>query len=303
MKVFLTGATGFVGRHVAARLIKDGHQVKCVVRRPDSPEAEHLAGIGAEIAPGDILDAESLAGAAAGSEAVIHLVGIIFEHRGISFENIHVHGTYNALAAASVVGARRFLHMSALGTGPDAVSAYHRTKWAAEETVRASGLDYTILRPSIIYGRGGEFIHMLMSQIKILPLVPVVGKGRYLMQPVTAVDVAACFSACLARKKTIGQAYEIGGPEQFSYNEMIDRLSWAMNKHRYQVHIPVFLVRPVAWLSERIQKQPMLTVDQLNMLLEDNVCDTSRMVRELGVKPLPFEEGLKEVLAKAKQDE
>lgn len=293
MKVFMTGATGFVGRHIASRLIQDRRQVTCLVRRRDSDSARYLSGLGAELAAGDILDAESMAAGARGADALVHLVGIIFERQGVSFEDIHYQGTMNALAAASVAGVSRFVHMSALGTGPDAESVYHRTKWAAEEAVRASGLPFTIFRPSTIYGPGGDFIHMLASQVKILPVVPVIGDGRYRMQPIWVDDVAACFSACLDRPGTVGRTYELGGPQQLIYDEMIDTICRVLGKSRFKIHIPVALVRPVAWLSERMQSQPLLTTDQLKMLLNDNICDISAMQRELGVDPVPFAQGLK----------
>lgn len=295
MEVFLTGATGFVGKHVAARLIADGHEVKCVVRRPDSPGADYLRSIGAELARGDILDADSLAEAARGADAVIHLVAVIFESRGATFEDVHIRGTMNTLAAASVAGASRFVYMSALGAGPDAVSAYLRSKWECEEAVRESGLGYTIFRPSIIYGTGGEFIHMMVSQVKLLPVIPVVGNGRYRMQPVSVLDVAACISSCLENSRTMNQAYELGGPEPLTYNEMIDCLCRVLGKRRLKFHVPLPLMRVVASVAERMQSKPLITSDQIRMLLVDNVCDISRVRADFGLDPAGFEDGLKEM--------
>ena len=130
-----------------------------------------------------------------------------------------------------------------------------------------------------------------------LPLVPVVGNGRYRMQPVSVFDVAACFSLCLGKARAAGRVYEIGGPEALSYNELIDVICRVMGKKRAKVHIPVALVRPVAWLSERLMPKPLLTVDQLNMLLGDNVCNIAAMRDELGVEPIGFAEGLREIIA------
>jgi NADH dehydrogenase len=300
MKIFMTGATGFVGKNIAARLAEDGHELRCLVRSTESESTWYLKGIGADVVEGDILSVKSLASGAGGCDAVIHLVGIIFERRGAGFEQVHVEGTRNMLAAAKQAGVRRFVHMSALGTRADATGAYHRTKWDAEEDVRASGLDYTIFRPSTIYGPGGEFINMLAGQVRRLPLVPVIGDGHYRMQPISVFDVAACFSVCLQKPAATGKVYEIGGPEALSYNEMIDIICRVMGKRRAKLHIPVAGMRPVAWLSERLMPKPLLTVDQLNMLLGDNVCDIKAMRRELGVEPVAFEEGLPEALYKVK---
>ncbi|MCL4473012.1 MAG: complex I NDUFA9 subunit family protein [Actinobacteria bacterium] len=292
----MTGATGFVGKHIAGRLVEDGHQIKCLVRSDSSDEAWFLDGLGAETVVGDITIPESVALAAGGCEAVIHLVGIIFERRGASFQKIHVEGTRNALAAAAKVGARRFVHMSALGTSAGATAGYHRTKWAAEEDVRASGIPYTIFRPSIIYGPGSEFIEMLKGQIRRLPVVPVIGDGNYRLQPISVFDVAACFSASLSSEAAAGKVYEIGGPAALTYNELVGVLSAAMGKQRRLAHVPAAMVRPVAWISEKVQSKPFLTRDQLNMLLVDNVCDITAMRRELGVDPVGFAEGLKRAI-------
>lgn len=296
MKFFITGATGFVGRHIAARLVEDGHGLRCLVRSTDTDGSSFLKGIGAEAVEGDIHVSHSLANGAAGCDAVIHLVGIIFEGPGASFEQVHVEGTRNMLVAADAAGIRRFVHMSALGTRDGAGAAYHRTKWDAEEVVRASGLDYTIFRPSIIYGSGGEFINMLMRQVRLMPVLPVIGNGRYRMQPISVDDVAACFSSSLATDTAVNKVYEIGGPAALSYNEMLDTVIRIMDKRRVKAHVPVALVRPVAWLSEKAMPKPLLTPDQLSMLLADNVCDITAMKAELGIEPVSFEDGLRDML-------
>lgn len=295
MKTFITGATGFVGRHLTAKLLKDGHDVKCLVRNLDSEGPGCLKGMGAELAVSDVLDADALAGAAKGCDAFIHLVGIIFERRGSTFEDIHFRGTLNALAAAAVAGAGHFVHMSALGTGPDARSSYHQTKWRAEEAVRASGIGYTIFRPSMIYGAGGEFIEMLIGQVRKLPVVPVIGNGRYKMQPILVDDVAACFSAALDNPEALNETLEIGGPDQLTYNEMVDEVGRAVGKPRHKLHVPVTLVWLVAWMSEGVQSKPLLTTDQLRMLLVDNVCDIREMRRAFGIEPVAFSDGLKSI--------
>lgn len=296
MEVFMTGATGFVGKHMAQRLINGGHKLTCLARGTSDPGAAPLREMGAEIIAGDILDVGSVSAASDGAEIFIHLVGIIFERRGTTFELIHVEGTRNALAAAKAAGVKQYVHMSALGTGPDAESAYHQTKWAAEEAVRASGLDHTIFRPSTIVGPGGEFINMLARQVRRTPFVPVIGNGAYRMQPISVFDVAACFANCINNPRAFNQVYELGGPDQLTYNDMMATLFAVMNKRRIRTHIPVFMVRPVAWLGERLMSKPLLTSDQLKMLLKDNTCDTTKMRDELGVDPRPFEQAVREAL-------
>jgi len=162
-RVFVTGGTGFVGRAVVQALGAEGYAVRCLVRRGSERD---LRGLGAiERVEGDVMARQSLDEGMAGCNAVIHLVGIIREHpaSGVTFERVHTQGTINVLEAAATVGARRYVHMSALGTRVGAHSRYHRTKWAAEEAVRASPIPWTIFRPSIIYGRGDGFVSMLAA--------------------------------------------------------------------------------------------------------------------------------------------
>lgn len=294
-KVFLTGATGFVGRNMAVRLLEDGHKLTCMVRDAGEPGAGYLQGLGAELAVGDILNADSIAAAAmeAQPHTFIHLVGIILEHGTATFENIHVKGTINALAGAAVAGSHRFLHMSALGAAAQGVSEYYRSKWRAEEAVRSSGLPYTIFRPSIIYGPGGDFIGMLLKQVRLLPAVPVLGNGRYRMQPLSVFDVAACYADAITNDRTIDREYDLCGPDALEYNQMIDIISTTLGKRRVKLHIPMPLVRPVALLSERLMSRPLLTRDQLAMMLAESTCDNTDMRDDFGIEPMNFADGLR----------
>src|SRR5437879_1854498 len=173
MKVFVTGATGFVGEDIVRQLHGAGHSIRILVRDPNSRHAqEAISRYGAAIHPCNVLDARSLEGALSGCKAVIHLVGIISEVGQNTFENVHTRGTQNMVTAAQQAGVRRFVQMSALGTRPDAVSPYHQTKWAAEELVRRSGLQFTVFRPSLIYGRRDHFVNLFAKIIRFSPVVP-----------------------------------------------------------------------------------------------------------------------------------
>ena len=211
MRVFVTGGTGFVGREILKQLSGEGHTARILVR---GPWQERLHGIeGIDAVNGDATDAASLDGALEGCDAVIHLVGIIreFPSRGVTFERLHVGATRNLLDAARQQGVQRFVHMSANGSREAADTAYHRTKWQAEQSVRESGLDWTIFQPSLVYGRGDQFVNMLADQIRKLPAVPVIGDGRYRLSPVAVENVARGFVAALENQAAIGQAYPCGG--------------------------------------------------------------------------------------------
>ncbi len=227
MRVFITGGTGFVGSEVVRQLLAAGHTARCLVR--EGSEGKLPIREGVEIHFGDVLDPASLEKGVAGCQAVIHLVGIIreFPARGITFERLHHLATANMVAAATAGGVKRYLQMSANGTRKDAASPYHRSKWDAEQAVRTSTLDWTIFRPSLIYGRGDAFVSMLAGLVRKLPVVPVLGDGRYRMSPVAVEDVAAGFVGALERPETAGQAYHCCGPAglQLRRNPRPDRES------------------------------------------------------------------------------
>lgn len=292
MKVFVTGGTGFVGGHLRRALLERGHTVRLLVhgRRPPLQEGE-------EVAEGDVTRLETFRDAASGCDALIHLVGIIreFPARGVTFEKLHAEATRNAVEAARQCGVRRYLQMSANGTRPGAVSGYHRTKWKGEELVRSSGLDWTIFRPSLIFGPRDSFVNMLADMIRRFPVIPVIGDGSYRLQPIHGDDVARCFAEALERPDTVGKTYTLCGDTPLTYRELLQEIGRALGKSRVPViHQPLPLMRMIVPLMERFDSFP-LTSDQLTMLLEENVCDGS-WKREFGFDPVPFSGGIRSYL-------
>ncbi len=292
MKVFVTGGTGFVGSEVLRQLSAAGHEVVALVR-PGS-ENKLVAAPNIRMHPGDVTNPKSLPGGMAGCEAVIHLVGIIreFPARGVTYERLHVEATGNVLAAAASRGIRRYLHMSANGVREESVADYHRTKWRAEEAVRSSRLDWTIFRPSLIFGPGSELLSLLAGLIKKLPIVPVVGDGRYRMQPVAVGQVAQAYLKALAMPETEGRIFHLCGGESYSYNQILDLTGRALEKKKvHKLHQPLFLVRPIVRLLQNLPCFP-LTQDQLIMLLEDNTCDSRPWAEVFDIEPDSFAEGV-----------
>jgi NADH dehydrogenase len=302
MNVLVTGATGFVGREVLHHLRAAGHASRILARNPGSPAVREIAAqFSAEVRPGNVLAPESLADVAAGCDAVIHLVGIISELGEQTFENVHLRATQHVLAAAQAGAARRFLHMSALGTRPNARARYHQTKWAAEVAVRASGLAWTIFRPALIFGAQDHFVNRFARMSRVAPALPVLGDGRRLQQPVAVADVAACFVRALVEPDAVGQTYEVCGPDRLTLPEILHAILAAMGRRRLLVHLPMPLARLQAALLEKIfpvllrQASP-LNRDQLLMLEEDNVGDATAAFRLFGIKPTPFSAGIREYL-------
>jgi NADH dehydrogenase len=295
-RVFVTGATGFVGRAVIQALRTEGYMVRCLVRRGSERDLHGLGAI--ERVEGDVTVPESLEPAISGCDTAIHLVGIIREHptRRITFERVHVAGTMNVVDAAARAGVRRFLHMSALGTRAGARSRYHRTKWAAEETVRGSALPWTIFRPSIIYGRGDEFVTMLAGMVRRLPVVPVIGDGTQRLQPIPVEQVADSFARAIDTPAAVKQTFEVGGPDAVTMVQLLDEIGAALGRRRVRkAHLPLGLMRSMSAFLHRVPSFPV-TPDQLRMLEENNTCDPTAFFTTLGLTPIPLAAGLRRVL-------
>ena len=294
--ILVTGATGFVGSHLVKRLRKEGLKVRALTRTP--AKAQSLADLGAEVVPGEIDDPASLEAAAQGCDRVIHLVGIIQEGRGFTFRSVHVEGTRNVLDAAKKAGIGHFVYQSAVGSREGAKSQYHRTKWEAENLVRASGIPYTILRPSLIYGPGDLFTIRISEMIKVSPVLPVIGTGRSKIQPIFIDDVVECLRKIVTSESFLNKIYEIGGPDELTYEEVTKAIARAMGVDRPVVHMPLFFMRTMAMVAETVLSKPPVTTDQLIMLQEDNVCSLRDIREVFGIEPVKFREGLSRFLGK-----
>ncbi len=294
--ILVTGANGFVGSHLVKHLRKDGLHVRAMVRTPEKAQA--LADLGAEVVPGDISDRASLEAATAGIERVIHLVGIIQEAPGVTFQGVHVDGTRNLLEASKKAGVRHFMYQSALGTRPNAKSRYHQTKWEAEELVHRSGIPFTILRPSLIYGPGDLFTIRISEMIKLSPVLPVIGSGRSKIQPIFIDDEVECIRKIVTSDSFFNEIYEIGGPEQLTYEAVTKAIATAMGVDRPVVHMPLFFMRGMAKVAEAVLSKPPVTTDQLIMLQEDTVCSLRDIREVFGIEPVEFHDGLSRFLGK-----
>lgn len=294
MKVFLTGGTGFVGGAIVEELRRRGHTVRALVR--DRSLAGHLAAKGAELIEGDIIRPATLARAADGCDAAIHLVGIIREKGPYTFEAAHVRGTANVATATRTAGVRRFVHMSALGAKPEGTT-YHRTKFAAEAEVRRSGLPYVIFRPSIVFGEGSPVVRIWFRLVRASPIVPVFGDGQYRLQPVFVRDVAAAFVQAAERPEMEEGIYELVGPEILTYDEVLDAVANSLGKRIRKWHVPLTLVWPPIRLAAALRLPAPIRPHELQMLLEESVASAPRnALRDVfGLEPRSFREWLSEV--------
>ena len=298
MIVLVTGGTGFVGQELARELHGAGHNLRLLVRQRNSPAAQETAArFAAELRDGNVLDAASLPGALQGADAVIHLVGIISEAGEQTFENVHARATENMIASARRAGVKRFLHMSALGTRPNAASRYHQTKWAAEQAISQSGLDWTIFRPSVIYGPHDAFVNLFARLARFSPVLPVLGDGRALLQPVAVEDVARCFARALIEPGSIRETFDVCGPDKLTLPEILRAILAATGRKRWIARVPTPQARALAAFLEfffplLLRKAPPLNRDQLVMLQENNVGEPGWAVELFGLRQNSFAEGI-----------
>ena len=290
----ITGSTGFVGRHIAKELCSRGFKVRCLVRA--SSDLAPLAGLPVEIFRGDITDEVSLQSALQGAVSAVHLVAIIRETKGATFEAINFSGTKNLVQAAKRVGVKRLVYMSNLGAGPDERFPLLHTKWRAEEEVRSSGIDFTIFRPSVMFGRGDGFVCVLADIIKKLPLVPIIGSGRTKFQLISVEDVATCVAKSLANKRTGNQIIPLGGPEHLAYEDITDLIIEKLKLGRRKVHIPVPLMKAVVWTAEKSLLKLLITSAQLAMLARDNITDLDVVEKVFGFKPVSLGEKIDDIV-------
>src|SRR4029453_2406454 len=296
-RIFVTGATGFVGRAVIHSPRAEGYGVRCLVRRGSEGDLRGQEAI--ERVEGDVLARETLERGMAGCAPVPPRGGIIREQPPLhaTFERVHVQGTVNVLECAAATGVRRYLHMSALGTRADARSRYHRTKWAAEEAVRSSPIPWTIFRPSIIYGRRDEFVNMLAWMIRRYPVTPVIGNGMQRLQPIPVEQVAVGFARAIALEAPPKHIYPVGGPDAVTMLRLLDLIGAAVGRPRVRkIHVPLGFIRPLAPVLQAVPGFPR-TPAQLLMLEEDNFCGPEPFVSMFGLPPVPLITGLRAMLS------
>lgn len=294
MELFIAGASGFVGGHLVEEAHSRGIKIRCLVRSERA--ASYLASKGVETAHGDITSAESLKGAIHEGDFVVHLVGIIQEKGKSTFQRVHVEGTANLLNEAKRAGAGHFFYQSALGADGNSWSGYLRTKAEAEESVRGSGLDFTIFRPSLIIGPWDGFTKKILQMIKLSPVIPIPGEGKTKFQPLYIKDWLKCLDAVLKEPGKYRSTFEIGGPEHLTYRDIVDCMAAAANSRKPVIPIPMGLIRLSAGLMQMMHPSPPVTSDQLRLLEQDNICDADSIEKFFNFEPVALRDALKEFI-------
>ena len=281
--ILVTGATGYVGRRVVANLYDKGRPVRVLVRSTD--RASVLSGYDLDVVEGDVLVPESLARACDGVEAVIHLVAVVREKRDATFRRVNYEGARKVLEAAQDAGVGRIVFASTIGASSDPTVPYLYSRWMAEEEAARSPVPHTVLRFSIGFGEGDEFLNRIAALVKASPLVPVAGDGAVKSQPIAVDDVARCLTTALERDDMVGKTIELGGPAHLTYDQIIDLVAETLGAKVAKVHVPAGLMQPAAAILEALTPSPQVTPSQLKMLRLDNVTELDSVESNFGFIP------------------
>ena len=312
--VAVTGGTGFVGRHLIARLLEDGYRVRALTRSLDKArrvlDGDAIDDGRIELCDGTLDDPDALRHLVKGCAACIHLVGIIRETGSQTFEKVHVDGTRAIVEACRQHDpGMRYVHMSALGVGPDKRAGYRDSKHRAGQIVQKSGLRWTIVKPGLIHGHDGEFTGMAVEWVrgKAPPYLFLPYFSRWksdgfgfeapTVAPVFVEDVARVFAGSLGREDTIGKVYEIAGSQQIRFPEMLRIYAWNLTpqpKDRPAIGLPWFIAAFQARVAKLLGLGGLLPFDEGMAIMggRDSVCDNTPVIEDFGFTPAEFEESL-----------
>jgi len=275
MKIAITGATGFVGSHLATRLSSEGHEVVRLARRTRSNEDDLITN--------DLTDVNQLAAAFTGCRAIAHCAGINREIGEQTYASVHVQGTRNVIDAAKKAGVEKIVLMSFVRARPNCDSPYHQSKWEAEEIVRDSGLDYTIIKAGVIYGRGDHMLNHLSHALHTFPVFGLVGLKEKSIRPLAVEDLVHVMRAALIDRRLKRQTVAVIGPEEIYFREAVRRVGQVVGKRPLMFPLPVFCHELMATVFEWTMKTPLTSLAQVRILSEGVVEAGTAVV------PLPYD--------------
>ncbi len=293
-RVTVFGGSGFIGRYVVQRLAAEGWVVRVAVRNPVRAAFLKPMGNVGQVVPMRVdLTAHDvvLETAIAGSDVVIDLVGILYERRRQTFQAIHAQAPARLAQIAARAGVSTFIHMSAIGADAESPSSYGRSKAAGEAGVRAAFPATTILRPSIVFGPEDEFFNRFARMALVSPALPLIGGGKTRFQPVYVGDVADAVMRALHAPAARGQTYELGGPQIYTFRELMELMLAELRRHRGLIPIPFWMAEMLGFILQYVPLiAPPLTRDQVRSLKRDNVTDPGMPgLVELGIAPTALE--------------
>ena len=295
MRVLVTGGTGVVGRAAVTEILAGGHSVRLLSRNAADDARQWPSGV--ESWPASIADTDDLRGCAEGCDLVLHVAGIVEESPPATYENVNVEGTRAIVREAERCKVGRFIFVSSLGAEAGD-SPYHRSKRRAEEIVRSFAGGWIILRPGNVYGPGDEVISLLLTMVRTLPVVPVIGSGDDKFQPIWVEDVSAALSECVRRTDLHGRVLEIAGEEKTSLNELLDKMGEITGRAPARIPVPSFLISAGATIAGLLGAKLPVNDSQLIMLSEGNVIRApggNALIGVLQITPTPLDSGLRKL--------
>ena len=288
LTVVVTGASGLVGTHLCRQLVEAGWKVRGIVR-DSATAAARLGDLRLEIREGDIRDVEAMRSALADAGALVHLAAIAIEKPGESYEATNTDATSVVLGAARAAGVQRVIYMSQNGASSSSPYRFLRSKGVAEDMVVNSQLQWTVLKPSVIFGPEDEFVNVLARLVRLSPVVfPLPGGGVARFQPIAVDDVARAVLRSLDDPTTVHKTLKVGGSTPLTLREMTERILVAMNTSRILATMPISALRPIIAVAEKILPRPPVTTGLLELLEMDNVVPENDLTTKLGIEPIPF---------------
>ncbi len=299
MNIFLVGGTGYIGKEVLRQLIVQKHNVTILLRRESENKLAEEIKKNISLVYGEVEKPETYQTSLKNCTAIINLLGIIreFPHKGITFEKIHFEATKILVDEAKKVGVKRFLQMSALGVKPNAKTLYQQTKYRAEEYIKQNDLQWTIFRPSVVFGNEKSveknFLNVIKDLHSLMPFfVPIVGNGKYRFQPIAVHNLAEGIVASLSTEKSIGVTYDVAGPHRYSFNQLVNIVGSAIRKKKIQFHQPMFMMKILASLFGRYEFFP-ISKDQITMLEEENITENwKKFFDDFSITPKELEKSI-----------
>jgi uncharacterized protein YbjT (DUF2867 family) len=289
--ILITGATGYIGKHLVARLVAQGERPRCLVRNTEKAAAMFPRGK-VELVQGDTTSLASLGTAMQGIETLVHAAFITADHKqstGNHYEETNVQGTANVVKTAKNTGVKRIVEISGLGTKPDRPGSYMQGRYLAEQMVRESGLDWTIIQPSVLFGKDAPFIKGLTDLIRSAPVVPLLGGGKIMFQPIYVEDVVTVIVKTLEDPAhSVNKTFTIGGPAYYSFTQIIDELLKTMHTSRIKAPAPMPVVGVGAAVMEAVLPKPPLTKAAMALFSFDNITDLHSVERDFGFIPMSF---------------
>ncbi len=295
--ILITGATGYIGRHLVIRLAAQGERPRCLVREMNRAK-RILPADKVELVQGATTSPASLGAAVQGVDTIVHAAFLTADRKqstGNEYEKTNVQGTTHLIQAAKKAGVKRVVEIGGLGTRPDKPGSYMQGRYLAEKMLKESGLDWTIIQPSVLFGKNAPFIKGLVDLIRTSPVVPLIGGGKIMFQPIYVEDVVTVIIKVLEDPvSTANKTYTIGGPAYYSFTQIIDALLQATHKQRIKVPAPTSLVGVGAAVMEAVLPKPPLTKAAMALFTFDNTTDLRSVERDFGFTPTSFTTYLKE---------